>query len=301
MSDKNKGRSKTRKGLNQDKVYEAFNNLERWQDLKGRGLANKTLQNYFQKWKKLNPEKAAEHVAYWEQKKAEEKAAKEQEKAAKENLQPFGEPEGEDDGPPNPGGENRPRHKYVMTLSPPGPEAGVPKTETIPIENSDPKSPMDLPQGRYGERAGRHQEGNGESNPDGERSSPPGQSSKDDEKKRPPLDREPGDPTSGGPSPKTTEVVATGPDGNASYIRIQPTVLTIEFTPILKSAYEAAVNEWGYPQNTPIDDFIDDVMLLFFESYGITLAGYIVRGYPKESGNGHKPELNSDIAIIQTT
>ena len=70
---------------------------------------------------------------------------------------------------------------------------------------------------------------------------------------------------------RTTEVLA-----DATEIKVVPRVYTIDYSPILRSAQEAAVREWGWRKDMPLGNFIDTVIYNFFYEHGIRLAAYLV-------------------------
>lgn len=70
---------------------------------------------------------------------------------------------------------------------------------------------------------------------------------------------------------KPTEVLA-----GAMEIKFVPRVYTIDYSPVLRSAQEAAIRYWGWPPNMSLGDFLDTVIYLFFKEKGIILVGYIV-------------------------
>lgn len=73
------------------------------------------------------------------------------------------------------------------------------------------------------------------------------------------------------PSPLRTDAIA-----NAQQVRVVPRVFTMDYSPIMRAAQDAAVNYWGWRPDMPLDNFIDTCLFLFFEEKGITLCGYIV-------------------------
>ena len=63
---------------------------------------------------------------------------------------------------------------------------------------------------------------------------------------------------------------------DAQQIRVVPRVYTMDYSPIMRAAQDAAINLWGWRSEMPLGNFIDTVLYLFFEEKGVTLAGYIV-------------------------
>lgn len=62
----------------------------------------------------------------------------------------------------------------------------------------------------------------------------------------------------------------------AQQIRVIPRIYTMDYTPIMRAAQEAAVRFWNWREDMPLANFIDTCLYLFFEEKGITLCGYIV-------------------------
>ena len=62
----------------------------------------------------------------------------------------------------------------------------------------------------------------------------------------------------------------------ALQLRVVPKIFTMDYSPIMRAAQDAATRVWGWRQNMPIGNFLDTVLFLFFEEKGITLCGYIV-------------------------
>lgn len=63
---------------------------------------------------------------------------------------------------------------------------------------------------------------------------------------------------------------------DAQQIRVIPRVYTMDYTPIMRAAQEAAQRFWGWRRDMPLGNFLDTCLYLFFEEKGITLCGYYV-------------------------
>jgi hypothetical protein len=74
----------------------------------------------------------------------------------------------------------------------------------------------------------------------------------------------------GGLKPQTTNLA------EAQQIRMVSRVFTMDYSPILRAAQDAAVNFFNWRPDMPLQNFIDTCLYLFFEEKGITLCGYIV-------------------------
>lgn len=61
----------------------------------------------------------------------------------------------------------------------------------------------------------------------------------------------------------------------ANEIRFTPRVFTCDYTPIMRTAQEAAVREWGWNSNMKFDNFLDTILHTFFKDRGIILTGYV--------------------------
>ena len=77
---------------------------------------------------------------------------------------------------------------------------------------------------------------------------------------------------------KTTETLA-----NATEIRLIPRIYTIDYTPIMRIAQEAAVREWGWRQDMPLANFIDTVIYNYFREHGLKIGTY-TREIPEPVG-----------------
>ena len=62
----------------------------------------------------------------------------------------------------------------------------------------------------------------------------------------------------------------------AQTIRVIPRVYTMDYSPIMRAAQDAAITLWGWRPEMPLGNFIDTCLYLFFEEKGITLCGYII-------------------------
>lgn len=62
----------------------------------------------------------------------------------------------------------------------------------------------------------------------------------------------------------------------AALLRLTGTRIDAEYTPIMAMARMAAIDEWKWPPDIKIEDFLDTVLYHFFKDRGITLQGYIV-------------------------
>lgn len=60
-----------------------------------------------------------------------------------------------------------------------------------------------------------------------------------------------------------------------------PNVATCPITPIMRTAINAAVEQWGWPTNMPIEDYIDTLVYRYFKDKGIILCDH---GYMVEQG-----------------
>lgn len=96
----------------------------------------------------------------------------------------------------------------------------------------------------------------------------------------PELPREPDDPKEKKPISKVGP--KTGNPGtialaNATSIKFIPRVFTCNFTPIMQTAYQVAINRWGWPTNMPFEDFLDQCLYLFFYEHDTQLSpfGYL--------------------------
>jgi len=76
---------------------------------------------------------------------------------------------------------------------------------------------------------------------------------------------------------RQTDVLAT-----AQQIQLVPRVYTIDFSPIMRAGFDAAVRVWGWRADMPFGNFLDTVIHAFFKEHGITLAGYIVEETEEE-------------------
>ena len=62
--------------------------------------------------------------------------------------------------------------------------------------------------------------------------------------------------------------------GNASVIKLVPKVFTCDYTPIMRSARDAAIEEWKWDPEMKFEDFLDTILHTFFRDRGLILAGY---------------------------
>jgi len=62
----------------------------------------------------------------------------------------------------------------------------------------------------------------------------------------------------------------------AQEIRVVPRMYTMDYSPIMRAAQDAATKFWGWRPDMPLGNFLDTVLFLFFQEKGITLCGYIV-------------------------
>lgn len=76
-------------------------------------------------------------------------------------------------------------------------------------------------------------------------------------------------------SPSTSTVKAEYL-GQAQEIRVVPRIWTMDYSPIMRAAQDAATKYWGWRPDMPLGNFIDTCLYHFFEEKGITLCGYIV-------------------------
>lgn len=72
-------------------------------------------------------------------------------------------------------------------------------------------------------------------------------------------------------SPRSTDILA-----NAQEVRFVPRIYTVDYSPIMRGAQEAAIRVWGWRPEMPLGNFLDTVIYTFFKEHGITLAAYIV-------------------------
>jgi len=87
--------------------------------------------------------------------------------------------------------------------------------------------------------------------------------------------------------PKRAEVVKpTNVLDNASLLRFTPRFYTVDYSPIMRGAQEAAIQVWGWRQDMPLGNFLDTVIYWFFREHGIRLAAYVVED-EEADGNNH--------------
>ncbi|MCK4388465.1 MAG: hypothetical protein KAW00_06795 [Dehalococcoidia bacterium] len=94
----------------------------------------------------------------------------------------------------------------------------------------------------------------------------------------------------GGGTGKTPIVQSTSHIAEASQIRAVPKIFTMDYTPIMRVAQDAAVKYFGWRPDMPFENFVDTVLYYYFLEKGITLMGYVVDDslLPKEEDtNGH--------------
>jgi hypothetical protein len=100
--------------------------------------------------------------------------------------------------------------------------------------------------------------------------------------------------TSGGDGGRGGDTrLSQGPNSlaGAQQIRLVPRVFTIDYTPIMRSAQDAATKFFNWRADMPLENFLDTVLYLFFQEKGITLCGYIVDEaflVKKEGDDGHR-------------
>ena len=62
----------------------------------------------------------------------------------------------------------------------------------------------------------------------------------------------------------------------AQQLRVVPKIFTMDYTPIMRIAQDAATKYFGWRSDMPFENFIDTCLYLFFLEKGITLIGYVV-------------------------
>lgn len=78
-----------------------------------------------------------------------------------------------------------------------------------------------------------------------------------------------------GENPRNSGVGARGAAlGNASLIKLVPKIFTCDYTPIMRSARDAAIEEWGWDPEMKFEDFLDTILHTFFKDRNLILAGY---------------------------
>lgn len=92
----------------------------------------------------------------------------------------------------------------------------------------------------------------------------------------------------GSGSGKVAIIQATPKIVDASVLRVVPKIFTMDYTPIMRVAQDAATKYFGWRPDMPFENFIDTCLFLFFKEKGITLIGYVVDDslLPKEGNNG---------------
>lgn len=76
-------------------------------------------------------------------------------------------------------------------------------------------------------------------------------------------------------------------------VRLVPRVVQMDFSPIMRSAIEAAHTEWGWPLDN-IGDLFDTIFYHFFLDRGIRLQAYIIEEKEEDNGNGSKGLLGTE-------
>lgn len=80
----------------------------------------------------------------------------------------------------------------------------------------------------------------------------------------------------GGTKGNVPVVQATPRIAEASQLRVVPKIFTMDYTPIMRVAQEAATKHFGWRPDMPFENFLDTCLYLFFLEKGITLCGYVV-------------------------
>lgn len=70
---------------------------------------------------------------------------------------------------------------------------------------------------------------------------------------------------------------------NASQIKFIPRIYTVDYTPIMRGAQEAAIRVWKWRDDMPLGNFLDTILYIFFKEHGIILAAYIVEEEKEEA------------------
>jgi len=81
-----------------------------------------------------------------------------------------------------------------------------------------------------------------------------------------------------GKTAATTKTTLRPIDNIAGAVQVKfvPRVYTIDYSPILRMAQDAAIKYFGWRDDMPFGNFLDTVVYLYFKDKGITLAGYVV-------------------------
>lgn len=79
-------------------------------------------------------------------------------------------------------------------------------------------------------------------------------------------------------SVRNTDILA-----GAQELKFVSRVYTLDYSPIVRMAQEAAVRYWGWPANLPLGDFLDTAIYRYFRSCGIQLLGIIIDETPEET------------------
>lgn len=94
-----------------------------------------------------------------------------------------------------------------------------------------------------------------------------------------------GKPAGATPSRGMSPIKADSP-ALAQEIRVVPRVFTMDYSPIMRAAQDAAITYWGWRADMPLGNFIDTCLHMFFEEKGITLCGYLVHeSYMQKEGH----------------
>lgn len=77
-------------------------------------------------------------------------------------------------------------------------------------------------------------------------------------------------------TPRAMSPVKADSPALAQEIRVVPRVFSMDYSPIMRAAQDAATKYFNWRADMPLGNFIDTCLYLFFEEKGITLCGYIV-------------------------
>jgi len=84
---------------------------------------------------------------------------------------------------------------------------------------------------------------------------------------------------------RTTEILA-----DASEVRFIPRVYTTDYSPIMRSGLDAAIEFWGWPKDMTLGDFLDTALHMLFKEHGIHLAGYTISDEARKALEVEKQE-----------
>lgn len=84
---------------------------------------------------------------------------------------------------------------------------------------------------------------------------------------------------------------------SAQQIKWVPRVFTTDYTPIMRAGRAATARLWNWPEDMPLDRWMDLIVQSWFKDRGVTLAAFVIDEEAFKKINAQREGVNAGVAV----